>query len=77
MKLIVVLWAYGILKVVNPSFEEPIYLLYDPTCQVENGPVEVRITNWLPEDPPPHEPMGTLKQDERTCDVEEFVFSGP
>ncbi len=77
MKLIVVLWAYGILKVVNPDPEEPIYLLYDPECLVESGEVEVKITNWLPDDPPPHDPMGQLKQDGRTCDVEEFVFSGP
>ena len=60
MKLIIVLWAYGILKVVNPSFKEPIYLLYDPTCHVENGEVEIRITNCLPEDPPPHDPIPKL-----------------
>jgi hypothetical protein len=77
MKLIVVLWAFGILKVVDPSPEEPIYLLYDPACRVVSGSVEVRITNWLPEDPPPHAPMGNLTQNGRKCDVEEFVFSGP
>ncbi len=77
MKLIVVLWAYGILKVVNPDPEEPIYLLYDPECRVESGTIDVTITNWLPQDPPPQAPMGKLKQNGRTCDVEEFVFSGP
>ena len=77
MKLTVVLWAYGILKVVHPAPEEPIYLLYDPVCRIESGAVDVRITNWLPADPPPHDPMGTLTQDGRRCDVEDVVFSGP
>jgi hypothetical protein len=77
MKLTVVLWAYGILKVVQPAPEEPIYLLYDPACRIESGAVEVKVTNWLPDDPPPHDPMGTLTQGGRTCDVEELVFSGP
>jgi hypothetical protein len=77
MKLIVVLWAYGILKVVNPAPEEPIYLLYDPDCRVENGAIELRVTNWLPADPPPHDPMGTLIQKGRRCEVEDVVFSGP
>jgi hypothetical protein len=77
MKLTVVLWAFGILKVVDPSPEDPIYLLYDPACHVESGAVEVEVTNWLPKDPPPHDPMGRLTQNGRTCDVEELVFSGP
>jgi hypothetical protein len=77
MKLIVVLWAFGILKVVNPTPEDPIYLLFDPTCHVESGTVEVKVTNWLPADPPPQDPMGTLTQGGLTCDVEELVFAGP
>lgn len=77
MKIIVVLWAYGILKVVNPTPEDPIYLLVDPTCHVESGTVDVKVTNWLPADPPPQDPMGVLTQGGHTCDVEEFVFAGP
>jgi hypothetical protein len=77
MKLIVVLWAYGILKIVNPSPEDPIYLLYDPECVVESGEIEIKITNWRPADPPPQAPMGILIQGDETCDVEDVVFSGP
>lgn len=77
MKLIVVLWAYGILKVVNPTPEEPIYLFYDPACRIEAGAVEIKVTNWIPADPPPHDPMGTLTQKGRSCDLDEVVFRGP
>ena len=45
MKLLVILWAYGILKVVDPTPSQPLYILYDPACRPANGSIIVKATN--------------------------------
>ena len=34
MTLVVVLWSYGILKVLDPSPSEPLYVFYDGACKL-------------------------------------------
>jgi hypothetical protein len=74
MTLMVVLWSYGILKVLDPSPSEPLYIFYDGTCELSNGAITVKIEDLLP--PEPTDPVGTLTQDGRTCNVEELVYPG-
>jgi hypothetical protein len=77
MKLLVVLWAYGILKVVDPTPSQPLYILYDPTCRPSNGPITVKVSKRIPADPPRRDVVGTLNQGNLRCDVEQLVFAGP
>ena len=75
MKLVIVLYAYGVLKVVNPTPEQPIYLLVEPTCEAVDGEVFAYETHH-PSDSDPG-PEGYLVQGSTRCDVEQFVRGGP
>lgn len=77
MKLVVILWAYGILKVVDPTPSQPLYILYDPTCRPSNGSITVKATKRMRSDQRPRDVVGTLTQGNLRCDVEQFVYAGP
>lgn len=77
MRLLVALFAYGILRVVDPAPDGPLYLLVEPECAAKGGWVEVRVTNPYPSDPPPQDPVGVLIQGKTECDVEQVVTAGP
>lgn len=77
MKLLVILWAFGILKVVDPTPSQPLYILYDPACRLSNGPLTVKVTNRISADPSRRDLVGTLTHANLRCDVEQFVFAGP
>ena len=74
MTLVVLLWSYGILKVVHPTVTEPLYVFYDPKCSLRNGAITVVVENLMP--PDPLDRVGTLKQGSTTCDVQELVYPG-
>jgi hypothetical protein len=74
MILVVVLWSYGILKVLDPSPSQPLYVFYDGTCKLSSGEITVKIEDLLP--PDPTERVGTLSQAGKTCNVEELVYPG-
>lgn len=74
MTLLVVLWSYGILKVLDPTPGEPLYVFYDGKCSLSNGVITVKVENLLP--PDPSDAVGTLTQGRRTCDVDELVYPG-
>ncbi len=78
MKLLVILWSYGILKVVDPTRGKPLYILYDPTCRPSNGAITVRVTNRVPANRPRRDVVGTLTEGDLRCDVEQLVLrAGP
>jgi hypothetical protein len=78
MKLLVVLFAYGILKVITPMPEDPLYLLIDPACKVKAGWIEAEDFKRVPSDSGPKpEVMGELRQVWIRCDIEQFVVMGP
>lgn len=74
MTLVVLLWSYGILKVFDPTPSQPLYVFYDPTCKLSNGEITVKVEDLMP--PDPSDPVGTLTQSGRTCNVEELVYPG-
>jgi hypothetical protein len=74
MTLVVVLWSYGILKVLDPSPSEPLYVFYDGMCELRNGEITVKVEDLTP--PDPTDPVGTLTQNGRSCNVEELVYPG-
>lgn len=71
----VVWFAYGILRVIDPSPANELkilYLLVEPTCTVRSGEVELTLTNLPLED----EHDGDLKQGTKRCLVNEVVRAG-
>jgi len=82
MTLLVVLYAYGILKVFNPVDGGPIYLLVDSVCGPrvagkEPRAVELVVTNPWPGDEVRPEVVGYVSQGRIRCDVEQVVVAGP
>jgi hypothetical protein len=77
MKLVVVLWSYGILKVVDPTPSQPLYILYDPACRLASGAISVQATGRRSTRVDSIAPVGTLRQGNQTCDVEQLVYPGP
>jgi hypothetical protein len=77
MKLLVILWTYGILKVVHPTPSQPLYILYDPGCRLANGAITVRVGKRNAGDRPRRDVVGTMTQGNLRCDVEQLVFAGP
>jgi hypothetical protein len=77
MKLLVILWTYGILKVVHPTPSQPLYILYDPGCHLSNGAITVRVGKRMTADRSGRDVVGTLTQGALRCDVEQLVFAGP
>jgi hypothetical protein len=77
MKLLVILWAYGILKVVHPAPNQPLYILYDPECRLAKGRVSLQIVPRRAPDGARLERVGILKQGDASCDVEQLVYPGP
>lgn len=75
MILVVILWTASILKVVDPVPDGPLYIFFDPRCELRSGEITVRIDDLLP--PDPTSPVGELTQDGRTCDALEVVYPGP
>ncbi len=77
MKLLVILWSYGILKVVDPTPSQPLYILYDPQCRLSKGAVTLVASGRRSARIERSDPVGTLKQGNSTCEVEQLVYPGP
>lgn len=75
MKFLIILYAYGILKVVDPAPGDPLYLLVDPVCKAVDGYVTVYVTHQSTDEDPG--PVGYLTQGSIRCDVEQLVTEGP
>lgn len=74
MILKVIIWTASILKVVDPSDMDPLYVFRDPACRLEAGWVDVTVEDEMPEDPA--DKVGTLTQGVVECDVFEVVYPG-
>ncbi|MGH9319250.1 MAG: hypothetical protein ACRD21_19315 [Vicinamibacteria bacterium] len=74
MTLLVMLWSYGILKVVDPTPNEPLYVFYDGECELQSGTISVDVMDPTP--PEASDPIGTLTQGELECNLEELVYPG-
>jgi hypothetical protein len=77
MTLTVAIFAWGILRVVNPGPADPLYVfLTSGTCRIEAGVIQVDYVPNRTEPDPEYVPQGTVTQGELVCDLDELVWAG-